>query len=139
MSLADDLDQQLRPGVITVAHPEGRADASVVDADRLGVSLKTLRVTVAGRSLDAAMATLPEAVGRCLGIPWIVAEHAPTLGGAVLRSPVDPADREFYELRTSGADAELQRWRVQPAGREQVPFTLTRKDLGRLVSGLTGR
>ncbi len=139
MNLADELDQKLRPGVIAVAHPEGRAEANVVDADRLAVSVRSLRVTVAERSLDEAIAVLPEAVGRCLGLPLHVAEHAPTLGGAVLRSPVDASDREFYELRTGGADAELKRWRVQPAGREQVPFTLTRKDLGRLVSGLKSR
>ncbi len=139
MNLAEELDQKLRPGTLAVAHPDGQVAASVVDADRLGVSLRSLRVTVAGRSLDEAVAALPEAVGRCLGLPFAVSEHAPTLGGAVLRSPVDASDREFYEVRTGGDEAELRRWRVAPAGREQVPFTLTRKDLGRLVSGLTSR
>lgn len=138
MNLTDELDLHLRPGSVSASAGGASATAEVVDVDRLGVSLRGLRVTVPGRSLPEAVGALPEAVGRALGEPLVVTEVAPTLGGAVMRSPVDPADREFYEVRTDGEQASVERWRVGEDGRERVPFTLTRKDLGRVVEGLGG-
>lgn len=141
MTLADELDRHLRPGTVSVSGGGAQgggasASADVVDLDRLGVSLRGLRVTVPGRTLREAVGALPDAVGRALGEPLVVTEVAPALGGAVLRSPVDRDDREFYEVRTDGEQASVERWRVGEEGRERVPFTLTRKDLGRVVEGL---
>ncbi len=139
MNLADELDRHLRPGSVSASGGGASASADVADVDRLGVSLRGLRVTVPGRSLPEAVGALPEAVGRALGEPLVISEVAPTLGGAVLRSRVDRQDREFYEVRTDGEQASVERWRVGAEGRERVPFTLTRKDLGRVVEGLGGR
>lgn len=135
MNLGDELDQRLRSGVVDATDGVRHVAAEVEDADRLAVSVRGLRVRTPGRSLDDAVAVLPEAVGRALGEPLHAAEVAPTLGGAVLRSRPD-ADREFYEVRTSGAESTLERWRIRADGRERVAFPITRRDLRRVVEAL---
>ncbi len=135
MKLGEELDQRLRTGTVDATDGHRSVRADVEDADRLAVSLRRLRVHTPGRTVAEAVATLPEAVGRALGAPLEVVEVAPTLGGAVIRGRPD-GDREYWEVRTTGEAAELERWRVHADGREAVAFPITRRDLRRLVEGM---
>ena len=141
--LGDVLDRAIAgPGVVRVEH-EGRvAEVEVVDADRLGVRVLRVRIEGSGlagpQAVNDAAARLPEAL-RGLSERMIAVEVAPALGGAVLRSaPGEVQNREFFEARTDGHVTELGRVRVGSAGRESVPFTVTREALGRIVDRVGG-
>ncbi len=43
---------------------------------------------------------------------------------------------EFFEVRTDGHEVSVERCRQGEAGRENLPFTMTREQLGRLVDGI---
>jgi len=135
VKLGEELDQTLRPGTVHATDGHRTVRAEVADADRLAVSLRRLRVDSPGRTVAEAVAGLPETMGRALGAPLEVIEVAPALGGAVLRSRPD-GEREYWEVRTTGEAAELERWRVRPEGREAVAFPITRRDLRRLVEAM---
>ena len=113
-----------------------QVDVDVVDVDRLGVRCSRVRVHRAA-PLDVAevAAELPDRV-RALGEALEAVEVDPGLGGAVLRS--EPQENEFYELGVQASgDLELRRWRGGPGvDRAPADFTLTRKQLGRLVDEL---
>lgn len=134
--LLDALDKTLRPGTVAADDGEVRAEVDVADVDRLGVSVRGVRVRgPVGRDLRDTVERLPDALG-VLSEPVTPVEVDPTLGGAVLRSP--PKRREFYEVRTDGREVSVERHRIGPEGRARVPFTLTREQLGRLVEGVGG-
>lgn len=139
MTLAEELDTRLRPGPVT-AEKGGRAvEATVDDADRLGVTLGRLRVHNPAGNLEHAVATVPAAASRALGERVEPTEVDAGLGGAVFRTaPGDVRDREFYEVRTTGTHTTVERFRATDGARVPVPFTVTRKALGRLVDDLAG-
>lgn len=132
--LAEKLDRALAPGRVEVEHEGRRAVAEVEGADRFGVQVRSLVVRRDARApLGAAVEGLPDAL-RSLPERIVPVEVAPALGGAVLRSdPRDVRDREFFEVRTDGEETSLRRLRAGPEGREELPFTLTREQLGRIV------
>lgn len=132
--LGERLDAALAPGVVR-AEAEGRtAEVEVAEVDRLGARVRAVRVEVPrGDTLGAQAERLPEAL-RVLPDRVVPVEVDPGLGGAVLRSrPRDVRDGEFFEARADGRSLTLGRRRAGPEGREDVPFTLTREQLRRLV------
>lgn len=139
--LGGRLDRALAgPGIVRVEH-EGRvAEVDVVEVDRLGVRVRSVRVDAgpAGVSVQEAAARLP---GALRGLPerLVTVEVAPTLGGAVVRTAAEEVrGREFFEARTDGRVTDLERVRVSADGRERVPFTVTREVLGRIVDRVSG-
>jgi hypothetical protein len=129
------LDTQTR-GTVTAKDGDGRAEADVVDVDRIGVRVRRVAVSAPRGDVEALAKALPE---RLRSLPERVEpiEVSPKLGGAVLRTPVDQVrEREFFEVEVRGDDVTVERWRATDAGRERVDFDLTRKQLGRLVDEL---
>lgn len=135
-ALDDALDKATGAGAVQAEADGCTVDVDVVDVDRLGVRCSRLRVHRAGPLdvLDVA-ADLPDRV-RALGDALVPVEVDPGLGGAILRTV--PEDNEFYELGAhASGDLELKRWKGGPGlDREPTDFTLTRKQLGRLVDEL---
>jgi hypothetical protein len=128
------LDHALKPGTVTVGGPAAGVEVDVADVDRLGVRVHSVRVRCEGRGLAAAAEHLPEALSGALRRPFAVVEHDVVLGGTVARSPVEA--RGFFELRSSGCEATLERWRVTGEGRVRTPWTMTREDLGAVVRAM---
>lgn len=135
-ALDDALDKATGGGAVQAEADGCTVDVNVVDVDRLGVRCSRLRVHRAG-PLDVAetAAQLPDRV-RALGEAFVPVEVDAGLGGAILRS--EPEDNEFFELGVQAAgELELKRWKGGfGVEREPVDFTLTRKQLGRLVDEL---
>ncbi|MDO9280630.1 MAG: hypothetical protein Q7U06_01910 [Pseudomonadota bacterium] len=131
-TMADRLDGTLAPGVVRVDEGGVHAEVDVVDVDRLGVSVRGVKVRTdsgTGDVVDHA-ARLPRALGA-LADKLRPIEVDPTLGGAVLRSKV--RRQEYFEVRSDGREVSVEKLRRGPDGRAAVPFTLTREQLGRLV------
>lgn len=122
------LDDALAPGVVSV----GGVEVDVVDADRLGVTVR--RVTVTGPQRDLRERVDQLARAEALPAPVRAIEVDPGLGGAVLRSV--PRRREFYEVHTDGRTTSIEKVHIGADGRERVPYTLTREQLGRMVEEL---
>ncbi|MDP2307629.1 MAG: hypothetical protein Q8P18_16520 [Pseudomonadota bacterium] len=138
-TLADGLDRSLMPGSVEVDIDGVHAEVDVVEVDRLGVSVRGVRVreatarTRGGGDVVGHARRLPEALG-VLGEKVVPVEVDPTLGGAVLRSK--PRRQEYFEVRSDGREVSVEKLRRGPEGRARVPFTLTREQLGRLVDGV---
>ncbi|MES2643982.1 MAG: hypothetical protein V4850_31120 [Myxococcota bacterium] len=130
-TLADRLDRRLTPGVVKVDHGGVHAEVDVVEADKLGVSVRGVKVRTDGKGNVADQAArLPGALGA-LADKVRPVEVDTTLGGAVLRSRV--RRQEYFEVRSDGSEVTVEKLRRGPDGRAAVPFTLTREQLGRLV------
>ncbi|MDP2313952.1 MAG: hypothetical protein Q8P41_13680 [Pseudomonadota bacterium] len=135
-ALISGIDRKLAPGVVRVDDDGVSAEVDVVDLDRLGVSVRGVKVRTAGPGDIARQAErLPGALEGLVEKVRPV-EVDPALGGAVLRST--PRRREYYEVRTDGREVSVEKLRAGPEGRARVPFTLTREQLGRLVEGVGG-
>lgn len=127
------IDAALEPGVVRVEQDGATAEVDVVDVDRLGATIRGVRVRVPEPTdLAHRVERLPDGV-RALGDRIVPVEVAPTLGGAVLRSdPRDIVDGEYFDVRTGTEGTHVTRQRRG----EAVPFTLTRGQLRRLVDGV---
>jgi hypothetical protein len=135
--LGAKLDAALKPGTVQV-EAEGRAaEVEVVDVDRLGATLGRVRVRVPNPAgVQEQAARVPDAL-RGLPDTVVPVEVAPNLGGAVYRSRIDHiVGGEFFEVKSKGGEAELERLKGAPGGRSRVSFDLTRDQLHRLVDGL---
>jgi hypothetical protein len=137
-SAIDEALQTLGPGEGTVTASSGgrSAEVDVLESDRLGVRVKSIRVK-SQEPIDVVerAAALPE---RMRSLPDAVepVEVDPALGGAILRTvPDEVRDREFFEIdvRTDGVGVKRYRADDQSGGREVIDFTLTRKGLGKLI------
>lgn len=144
MTLGRALDEALdarggATGEIEVEHGGHKARVDVTDVDRLGVSVRGVRVErEASRDVAGEAAALP---GRLRSVPETLApvEVDPVLGGATLRTvPEEIRDREFTQVDVGPRHVELQRYKAQDGGRDPVDFTLTRGQLRRLVDELDG-
>ena len=142
MTLGKAFDEALGAtpsGNVHAQGPHTRADVEVVESDRLGVTVRRLTVRRdETRDLVDEARELPDRL-RSLPERFQAIEVDRGLGGAILRTrPEDIADDgEYYELGLHGADVELSRKKVEPGGtRADVDFTLTRKQLGRLLDEL---
>jgi hypothetical protein len=136
MGLGKDLDKRLREGQVVVEEEGRRAEVEVLEVDRLGARIGGIRVVGEGKSVKEAAEKLPDAL-RMLPERVVPVEVDTRLGGAILRSDRrDIQDRGYFEARSDGKEATLERLSVGEAGRGKVPFTLTREQLGRLVDGM---
>jgi len=139
-TLDEALDALEGQGTIEVERTGGRAEVDVVDADRLGVSVRRVKVT-RDAPVDVAeeAAALPERI-RALPERVEPVEVAPKLGGARLRTrPEDLRGDEFYEVDVTPHDTEVRRTRVDEHGdRAGTDFTLTRDQLDRLIDEAAG-
>jgi hypothetical protein len=122
------LDDALRPGVVSIDGVE----VDVVDVDRLGVTVR--RVSVTGPPCD--LRERVDQLSRAENLPANVRpiEVDPGLGGAVLRSV--PRRKVYFEVRTDGRTTTVEKVHIGADGREKVPYTLTREQLGRMVEEL---
>lgn len=127
-------------GKVTVDRPGAKATVDVVDADRLGVRVRGVRVDREG-PVDVAKeaAALPE---RLRALPDRVApvEVAPELGGARLRTrPDELRGREWFEVDVEPARTSIRRTKVDEDGdRSAADWTMTREQLDRLIDETKG-
>jgi len=138
--LNDALDALDGSGTIDVARPGGRAQVDVVDAGRLGVSVRRVKVH-RDQPVDVVeeAAALPE---RLRALPDRIApvEVDPVLGGARLRTrPDDLRGADYFEVDVQPHDTEIRRTLVGDDGeRASADFTLTREQLERLIDQAGG-
>lgn len=123
-----------RAGTVSVDADGIHAEVEVSDSDRIGVVVERVRVEGGEGPVDQRARAIAEQV-RPGGEVLKPIEVAPELGGAVLRTPRDPADGgRYYQVDIDATGAELTRHRVDGEGRRhQQGFALTRDQLGRLV------
>jgi hypothetical protein len=133
------IDKATGPGTISAETDGASADIDVLEADRLGVRVRGVRI-VRAEDIDITdeAKALPDRL-RSLPERLMPVEVDPGLGGAILRTePSDVTDGEFYELEVRGPrELELKRFRAEPGKeRDEADFTLTRKQLGKVVDEL---
>jgi hypothetical protein len=125
------------PGTVHAEAQGLSADVDVVDTDRLGVRVSRVRVhRDAPIDVREAAEVLPD---RLRSLPDRIepVEVAPELGGAILRTaPDEIVDREYFELDVRGSELDLKRHRGVDGGREAIDWTMTRKQLEKLVDEL---
>lgn len=134
MTLGEELDLVLRPGRVQVEKDGLRAEIDVEDADRLGATVRRIRVEGPPGDLAERAAALPEALERGLGERLRPVEVAPELGGAVLRGRPDRG--RFVEAQVEPGAIQVEHQQIGESGRTPTPWTLTREQLGRVVDGL---
>lgn len=136
MSLSERLDQSLQPGRVRVEQDGRSAEVEVIEVERLGLRLRSLKVSGPSCPVKDLAERLPEVL-RPLPERLLPVEVDPVLGGAVLRSdPRDMRNRDYFEVRSGDHSVELERWKGTDQGRESQDFVLTREQLGRVVDGL---
>lgn len=139
MTLGGELDLALKPGAARASQGGVSVSVDVQDADRIGISAGSVRVVGAAGGVAGAVERVPAAVSRALGEKVVATEVDPALGGAVFRTdPAHMRDREFTEVRAEGDATTVERYRVTDAGRDKIPFAITRRALERLVDDLAG-
>jgi hypothetical protein len=146
MVLAKAFDEALSAprtteGPVTAEHGGQKAEAEVVDVDRLGATIDRLRLSQAkAGDVRRQVEAMPPRL-KALGEPLQPNEVEPALGGAVLRSEPDPTNQNrYWEVNIrNGREASLDRYRVEreTGERQREPFTLTREQLGRVVEGMS--
>lgn len=134
----DALDSSGGSGSLELESDGNQATVDVLDTGRIGVRIKNVKVRRdQGRPIEETvdhyekgLRALPERVVRN--------EVDPGLGGAILRTdPEDIVDDEFTQVDIRGEhDVEVNRYVRTPDGREATDFTVTRKQLGRLLDEL---
>lgn len=127
-------------GPVTVEREGATATIDAVEADRIGVRVRGLRVDRDG-PVDVAReaGALPD---RLRSLPDRVApvEVAPELGGARLRTrPDELRGREWFEVDVEAGSTAIRKVRADEDGRRQpVDWTLTRDQLDRLIDETAG-
>lgn len=140
---AESLDDALdglkgRSGTIEVDRDAHSAEVDVVEADRIGVRVKGVRVRRDG-PLDVAREAeaLPDRL-RSLSDPVSPVEVEPSLGGARLRGEPD-RDRRYFEVDVQPDYTDIRRTRVDDQGdRQEADWTMTRDQLDRLIDEAAG-
>lgn len=127
-------------GVIRVDRENSNAEVDVVDADRLGVKLRSVRIhrdkpvdiEIEAQALPERMHSLPHRVAPV--------EIAPTLGGARLRTkPDELRNNEYFEVDVEPSRTSIHKTRMEEDGtRSPADFTLTREQLDRLIDEASG-
>jgi hypothetical protein len=135
--MSDPLDQALDEieggGTLVVDEPGGRTTVDVIEADRLGLRVREVRVGRPMRDIVKEAASLP---GRLRAIPARVVpcEVDPQLGGAVLRTEPEHMRRgRFFEVNVWPEETGIRRYRVRDGERTREDFTLTRDQLRDLI------
>lgn len=143
--IAEVLDQTVQgPGIVQV-EAEGRdgsparIEVEVEELGPLGVRIKRLRVE---GETDASLGARARALAENLrpdGERLVPIEVDETLGSGVLRTARDEVRDGYFEARLDPAGGtELGRVTVDPESGERsaAPFTVTRRQLGRLAEGI---
>jgi hypothetical protein len=137
-AVAEALDRAKGPTTVVAGEGGASAEVDVVDGDRLGIRLKSLRVHPAGPiDVGGAAATLPGRLKTLPGERLEPIEVEPARGRAVLRSPPDE-EREWFDLdidRQRGLDLTRKKT-CEGGGREDIDWTMTRGQLEKLVDEL---
>lgn len=142
MSLGQAIDEALTPGAeagpVTVETDKGSATVDVVEADRIGVRVRGIRVTTSEDLGIERIADLPDAL-RDLPTRVVPVEVDASLGGATLRTPPrEMRGKDFFEVEVRGAESKIRRLRpAEGGGREELDWTMTRDQLGRVLDGLS--
>jgi len=138
--LSEALDHALdnqQDGTLEVAGPNASATVDVTASGPVGVRVRSIAVTSPRGDVQDTANALPHAL-RALLEPLQPVEVAPTLRGAVLRTdPTAIEDDEFFEVELRDDTVRIDRFRRESTGRRPVEFDLTRKQLRRIVDGLT--
>lgn len=143
--IAEALDQSVRgPGLVQV-EAEGRdgsparVEVEVEELGPLGVRITRLRVEgETEASLGARARALADRL-RPDGERLVPIEVDETLGSGVLRTARDEVREGYFEARIDPAGGtELGRVQVDPESGERsaAPFTVTRRQLGRLAEDM---
>ena len=135
MTLDDALDALDGPGIARVPREHGHAEVDVIEVDRLGVRVRSVRVEREQRDLADEAAALPGRL-RALPDPVVPCEIAPTLGGATLRTDPAVMRGRYFEVQVTPDATEVRRVRVEGGERRPDDFVLTREQLGDLVDQL---
>ena len=138
----DKLDDALdaldgESGTVSIDQDGGTAEVDVVEADRLGVRVRGVRVT-RKRGVDVAREA-KELPDRLRSLPDRVepSEVAPELGGSRLRSK--PRKGEYFEVDVAPDRTDIRRTRVDDEGeRHETDWTMTRDQLGRIIDEARG-
>jgi len=144
-AIDEALDEAVKAGDVSKSplaiEADGRkAEINVVDADRIGVRVRAVKVD-RGVPVDVAAeaVALPDRA-RSLQEPVVPLEVDTRIGRAVLRTePGAIRRREFFDIGLDGSgEIDVQRYRVNDDGdRDRVDWTMTRDQLGRLLDELT--
>ena len=137
-ALAAEVDAKAQgPGVFEVEGAGIRAKVTVVDADRLGVTIDRIHLEGEPGSLAERARAMAEGV-RPGGEALHPVEVDPGLGGGVLRSRMGAnGDRGYLQLDLDTKSAELSGHQVGSDGsRSPATITLTRPQLGRVIEGM---
>lgn len=137
-TLDDALDQLDGSGVVEVEEARGRTKVDVVEADRLGVRIRSLQVDHERRDILEEAQQLP---GRIRALPdrLVPTEVSPKLGGAILRTAPESIRRgRFFEVEVRPEHTGIKRFKVDEGDRAQEDFTLTRDQLRDLVDQVRG-
>lgn len=136
-TLDDALDSLAEgSGTVSVDAEGGQAEVDVVEAGKIGVRVKEVRIR-RDHPVDVSKeaSRLPE---RLLSLPDPVepVEVAPELGGATLRSK--PRDGRYFEVGLEPSRTNIRRTRVDDDGkRHDADWTMTRDQLDRLIDEAT--
>ena len=127
-------------GAVTVEREGATATIDAVEADRIGVRVRGLRVDRdAPVDVSREAHALPD---RLRSLPDRVApiEVAPDLGGARLRTRPDELRRgEWFEVDVEAGATAIRKVRTADDGsRVPVDWTLTREQLDRLIDETVG-
>ena len=135
MTMARGIEDGLERGTVVREHEGWRVEVEVEDPTVSGLR-SGIRYACPNRLDRAAGRAIPRDDADAPG-PTDAFGSGPSAGGsgASLGFPRH-ADREFFEVRTDGRKASLERRRAGLDGSERVPFTVTREQLGRLVEGM---
>lgn len=136
--LDDALDQHSGGGPLELESDGNEATVEVVESGKLGVRVKRVHVRrSAGRPIEQTVQDLEDGL-RALPERVVRSEVDVGLGGATLRTdPSDIDDGDFTQIDVRGdRDVELRRFRRTEGGREPTDFTVTRRQLGRLLDEL---
>lgn len=125
-------------GTIGASADGAQAEVDVIETDKLGVRVAGVRVRRAGdHDVEETARELPD---RLRALPERVepVEVSPGLGGAILRtSPDEMQEDEFFEIGVNGPrDIDLKRYKVEGGERRPADWTMTRRQLGRLLDEL---
>ena len=139
--LDDALNELDGPGTVALDRDGGKTEVDVVDADRIGVRVRGVRVH-RDRDVDVEREAfaLPD---RMRSLPDRIepVEVAPTLGGARLRSrPDEMRGRDYFEVDVAPRRTDIRRTRVDADGeRHETDWTMTRDQLDRLLDEAEGQ
>jgi hypothetical protein len=132
-SLDDALDALDGAGTVDVHEAGGRTKVDVVEADKLGVRIRSLQVGHPRRGVGEQARGVVERV-RAIPDRLQPIEVDAGLGGATVRTAPESMRRgRFFELGIGPEETEVKRFRVSDGERTSEDFTLTREQLRDLV------